>query len=104
MAGLNIPKHSELPRGTFLGDVNNARLDAQAKLSDYVQPLPGEWYHTPAVGSISRASDDFNNSPKDPYEAYKRRLELEKLVGASEEEAKDMASKAFRAVIQNNIR
>lgn len=41
MAGLNIPKRSELPRGTFLGDVNNARLDAQAKLSDYAERASG---------------------------------------------------------------
>lgn len=41
MAGLNIPKRSELPRGTFLGNVNNARLDAQAKLSDYAERASG---------------------------------------------------------------
>lgn len=41
MAGLNIPKRSELPRGTFLGDVNNARLDAQANLSDYAERASG---------------------------------------------------------------
>lgn len=41
MAGLNIQKRSELPRGTFLGDVNNARLDAQAKLSDYAERASG---------------------------------------------------------------
>jgi hypothetical protein len=70
----------------------------------YVQPLPGEWYHTPARGSISRGSEDLNNTPKDPYEAYKKRMEIEKLVGASEEEAKENASKAFRATIRSNIR
>lgn len=78
-------------------------LDTEAD-KFYVQPLPGEWYHTPAAGSISRASDDFSNTPKDPYEAYRGRLELEKLVGASEEEAKKMASRVFRATIRNNIR
>lgn len=78
-------------------------LDTEAD-KFYVQPLPGEWYHTPAVGSISRASDDFNNTPRDPYEAYWKRLELEKLVGASEREAKENAAKAFRATIRNNIR
>lgn len=41
MAGLNIPKRSELPHGTFLGDVNKARLDAQAKLSDYAERASG---------------------------------------------------------------
>lgn len=70
----------------------------------YVQPLPVKWYHKPAAGFISRGSDDLNNVPKDPYEAYKNRLEIEKLVGASEKEAKENAIKAFRAVIQNNIR
>ena len=41
MAGLNIPKRSELPHGTFLGDVNKARLDAQGKLSDYAERASG---------------------------------------------------------------
>lgn len=34
MAGLNIPHRSELPHGTFLGDLNRARLDAQQKATD----------------------------------------------------------------------
>lgn len=34
MAELNIPHRSELPHGTFLGDLNRARLDAQQKATD----------------------------------------------------------------------
>lgn len=41
MVGLNIPKRSELPHGTFLGDVNKARLGAQEKLSDYAERASG---------------------------------------------------------------
>lgn len=34
MAGLNIPHRSELPHGTFLGDLNRARFDAQQKATN----------------------------------------------------------------------
>lgn len=42
MAGLNIPHRSELPHGTFLGDLNRARLDAQqkAKLVEFAENDP----------------------------------------------------------------